>query len=138
MEGAAARMATGGPLIFLWETYVTSRYVDAGVMRRVDEVRGDWPGFVIVAREEFSRTHQGALQEALAVLDHAVRGLDHGVHTVDLVMRNAGFREDLAREWLGHVRWRVGRPEEGSLRKLMATLNDLGLVPAGQWSAVVF
>ncbi|HRO99165.1 MAG TPA: hypothetical protein PLN54_06990, partial [Flavobacteriales bacterium] len=89
----------------LWETYVTSRYVEAGVMRRVDEVRGDWPGFVIVAREEFARTHPGAMREALAVLDRAVSGLDLSAHTVELVMQNAGFREELAREWLAHVQW---------------------------------
>lgn len=114
MEGAAARMAEASPVIFLWETYVTSRYVEAGVMRRVDEVRGDWPGFVIVAREAFARTRPDVMREALAVLDRAVSGLDLSAHTVELVMRNGGFREDLAREWLGHVRWRVGSPEEGS------------------------
>lgn len=131
MEGAARRMAEGGPVIFLWETYVTSRYVEAGVMRRVDEVRGDWPGFVIVASEEFARAHPAVLRDALAVLDRAVRCLDHSAHTVELVMQNAGFRENMAREWLGHVRWRVGRPEERSLDHLVDTLRELHLVPAG-------
>lgn len=130
MEGAAMRMRSGAPIIFLWETYVTSRYVDAGVMRRVDEVRGNWPGFVIVARKAFARMQPGAIREALAVLEHAVRGLDHSAHTVELVMRNAGFGQSLAEEWLRHVRWEVGRPEEGSLRALTAALKDLGLVPA--------
>ncbi len=131
MEGAARRMAEGPPVIFLWETYVTSRYVEAGVMRRVDEMRGDWPGFVIVAREEFARAHTAVLRDALAVLDRAVSGLDLSAHTVELVMQNAGFREELAREWLGHVRWRVGRPEERSLVHLVDTLRELHLVPAG-------
>lgn len=129
MEGAALRMAGGGPVIFLWETYVTSRYVESGVMRRVDEVRGDWPGFVIVAREEFARAHPARMRVALAVLDLAVQGLDLSAHTVELVMRNAGFREELAREWLGHVRWRVGSPDGTSLRSLIATLRKLELVP---------
>ena len=129
MEGAARRMAEGSPVIFLWETYVTSRYVEAGVMRRVDEVRGDWPGFVIVAREEFARTHPGAMREVLAVLDRAVSGLDLSTHTVELVMQNAGFREELAREWLGHVRWRVGRPHGDAFLTLIHALKDLGLVP---------
>jgi ABC-type nitrate/sulfonate/bicarbonate transport system substrate-binding protein len=130
MEGAAMRMAEGPPVIFLWETNVTSRYVEAGVMRRVDEVRGDWPGFVIVAREEFAQAQPDAKREALAVLDRAVRGLDLGVRTVEMVMQNAGFRDALAREWLGHVRWRVGRPEEGFLDHLVDTLRELHLVPA--------
>lgn len=129
MEGAARRMAEGSPVIFLWETYVTSRYVEAGVMRHVDEVRGDWPGFVIVAREDFARAHPAVLRDALAVLDHAVRGLDHSAHTVELVMQNAGFREELAREWLGHVRWRVGKVDRIAFLPLISTLRDLGLVP---------
>jgi sulfonate transport system substrate-binding protein len=132
MEGAAMRMRSGDPIIFLWETYVTSRYVDAGVMRRVDEVRGDWPGFVIVAREAFARMHPGAIREALAVLEHAVRGLDHSAHTVELVMRNAGFGRSLTEEWLRHVRWEVGRPEPRRLDVLIATLRKLGLVPVGE------
>lgn len=129
MEGAAERMCSDGPIIFLWETYVTSRYVDAGVMRRVDEVRGDWPGFVVVAREAFVREHPGAIREALAVLEHAVRGLDHSAHTVELVMRNAGFGRALAEDWLRHVRWEVGRPETLRLDALMETLRKLELVP---------
>lgn len=131
MEGAARRMVEGGPVIFLWETYVTSRYVEAGVMRRVDEVRGDWPGFVIVAREAFAVTHPAVLRDALAVLDRAVRGLVLSAHTVELVMQNAGFREDMAREWLRHVRWAVGRPDATSLGHLIATLRKLELVPDG-------
>lgn len=129
MEGAAERMHSGDPIIFLWETYVTSRYVDAGVMRRVDEVRGDWPGFVIVAREDFARAHAATMRQALAVLDRAVRGLDHGGHTVELVMRNAGFGEELAREWLRHVRWEVAPPDVRRLDALIATLRKLELVP---------
>lgn len=128
MEGAARRMAEGSPVIFLWETYVTSRYVETGVMRRVDEVRGDWPGFVIVAREEFARTRPDVMREALAVLDRAVSGLDLSAHTVELVTQNAGFREELAREWLGHVRWRVGRPVGDAFQDLIRTLKHLGLV----------
>lgn len=131
MEGAAARMASGDPLIFLWETYVTSRYVDAGVMRRVDEVRGDWPGFVIVAREDFARTQPTVVSQALGVLDRAVSGLGLSAHTVELVMRNAGFTAELAGEWLRHVRWEVGRPGAGAFQPLIATLQDLGLVPEG-------
>lgn len=130
MDGAARRMAEGSPVIFLWETYVTSRYVEAGVMRRVDEIRGDWPGFVIVAREGFACAHPAEMREALAVLDRAVRGLDLGAHTVELVMRNAGFREALAREWLRHVRWKVGMPNGDVFIPLTRTLRSLELVPA--------
>ena len=118
-------------MIFLWETYVTSRYVEAGVMRRMDEVRGDWPGFVIVASEEFARAHPAVIQEALAVLDRSVCGLDHSAHTVELVMQNAGFRENMAREWLQHVRWAVRRPDATSFEHLIATLRKLELVPDG-------
>lgn len=130
MEGAAARMRSGGPVIFLWETYVTSRYVDAGVMRRVDEVRGDWPGFVIVAREEFVREHSAALDKALRVLAAEAQALRPGERTVEQVMRNAGFGRRLAEDWLQHVRWKVEPPVPASLDALIATLRELELVPA--------
>ncbi len=129
MEGAAERMHGGGPVIFLWETYVTSRYVDAGVMRRVDEVRGDWPGFVIVAREAFVREHAPALDKALRVLGAEARALRPDARTVELVMRNAGFGRALAEDWLRHVRWEVAPPEPRRLGVLMDTLRKLELVP---------
>ncbi len=138
MEGAARRMAGGDPVIFLWETFVTSRYVEAGVMRLVDEVRADWPGFVIVVREAYALAHPGVVRDALDVLDRAVRDLDHRAHTIALVMQNAGFREALAKEWLQCVRWRVGRPEEAHLGALRTALKDLGLVPSEAYRSQVF
>lgn len=130
MKGAAQRMRTGEPIIFLWEEYVTARYVDAGVMRKVEVIKGDWPGFVIVAREEFARTHPGAMREAPAVLYRAVRGLDLSAHAVELVMHDAGFSEAMAREWLRHVRWKVGMPDGDVFIPLTRTLRRLELVPA--------
>jgi hypothetical protein len=130
MEGAATRMASGDPLIFLWETYVTSRYVEAGVMRHVDEVRGDWPGFVIVARVDFASAHEGLLEKALAVLRAEALALREDPRSVELVMRNAGFNEALAGEWLRHVRWSIGRPRSEELETLIRTLRGLDLVPA--------
>jgi ABC-type nitrate/sulfonate/bicarbonate transport system substrate-binding protein len=131
MEGAAERMRSGEPVVFLWETYVTSRYVDAGVMRRVDEVRGDWPGFVIVAREDFAGAHREVLQRAMQVLERHAEALRDDPRSVELVMRNAGFDEALAREWLRHVQWKVERPAPVVLRHLVRTLRKLELVPVG-------
>jgi sulfonate transport system substrate-binding protein len=128
MEGAAERMRTGQPIVFLWETYVTSRYVDAGVMRRVDEIRGDWPGFVIVAREDFLHSNGSLIEKALAVLRGEVQELKNDPRSVELVMRNAGFNEALAQQWLKHVQWSVGSTEPSSIKGLTATLRGLGLV----------
>lgn len=129
MEGAAERMRSGAPVIFLWEQFVTSRYVDAGVMRCVDVVRGDWPGFTIVAREEFIRDHADAMDRTLAVLAEEAASLQGDAHSVELVMQNAGFSEELAQEWLRHVCWKVERPDPATFTALVGTLHDLGLIP---------
>lgn len=129
MDGAAARMGQERPAIFLWEKYVTSRYVDAGVMRCVDVVRGDWPGFMIVAHEDHIRDHGVAMDRVLAVLAKEAASLGDDPHAVELVMQNAGFGEELALEWLRHVRWRVARPSATGLEGLVATLRKLSLVP---------
>jgi ABC-type nitrate/sulfonate/bicarbonate transport system substrate-binding protein len=131
MEGAAQRMATGEPLIFLWETYVTSRYVRSGVMRHVGEVRGDWPGFVIVAREGLQREVQAAVMTALNVLRAEVHRSVQDPHVVELVMQNADFGRDLASEWLKHVRWRVEPVTLPVIAGLISTLEELTLVPVG-------
>lgn len=128
MEGAAERMSEGEPLVFLWEKNVTSRYVDAGVMRCVDDVRGDWPGFVIVVREAFAHEHASVVHRALAVLREEARDLKHDPRAVQLVMRNGGFSEALSMDWLRQVRWNVGRPEAHALDRLIATLRELDLV----------
>lgn len=128
MDGAARRMASGPPVIFLWETYVTSRYVEAGVMRHVGEVRGDWPGFVIVARDGLGREQVAAVVRLLDVLRVETVSLVNDPHAVELVMQNGGFSASKAKEWLGHVRWRVEAPEPGSYAVLLHTLKELGLV----------
>lgn len=127
MAGAAERMQHG-PVIFLWERYVTQRYVDAGIMRCVDVVRAPWPGFVITARVDFATQHANAIERALTILRSEAEALKDGPHTAELVMQNAGFSEDLAHEWLRHVRWKVAPQQNGTLDALIETLHTLGLV----------
>jgi sulfonate transport system substrate-binding protein len=138
MRGAAERMQHGPPVIFLWETYVTASYVDQGIMRRVDELRAPWPGFVIVAREQFLHDHGTLIHRALEVLHHEVETRKRGPHLVDLVMENAGFPEARAKEWLKHVHWSTGRPRPASFATLVEQLRRLALVPEGGEGATLF
>lgn len=129
MRGAADRMQVGPPVIFLWETYVTASYVDQGIMRRVDELRAPWPGFVIVASERFLAEHAPAMDRALAMLHEEVETMKRGPHLVELVMQSAGFAEARAKEWLKHVYWSVDRPIPASFETLVERLRRLDLVP---------
>jgi ABC-type nitrate/sulfonate/bicarbonate transport system substrate-binding protein len=129
MRGAAERMQHGPPVIFLWETYVTASYVDQGIMRRVDELRAPWPGFVIVARESFVQDHGAWIDRVLDVLHKETETLKRGPHLVDLVMQNAAFSEARAKEWLKHVHWSVGKPKPASFHTLVERLRRLALVP---------
>lgn len=131
MAGAAERMQAGPPVIFLWETYVTAQWVDAGVMRRVEELRAPWPGFVVVAGERFLHQHGPVIDKALIVLQAAVKAMKRGPHLVERVVQNAGFSEARAKEWLKHVHWKVGRPKPVVLAPLVERLRGLGLVPEG-------
>jgi hypothetical protein len=70
------------------------------------------------------------MRAALSVLRDEAAALPNDPHTVELVMRNADFGEELAREWLRHVRWKVERPEPETFTALVATLRALELVPA--------
>jgi ABC-type nitrate/sulfonate/bicarbonate transport system substrate-binding protein len=127
MAGAAERMQAGPPVVFLWETYVTAQWVDAGIMRRVDELRAPWPGFVIVASETCIRDRKAAIDTALDVVRREVEAMKPGPHTVELVMANAGFAEARAKEWLKHVHWSVGPLHPDALQVLTSTLQDLHL-----------
>lgn len=125
MEGAARRMGSGEPMVFLWEKFVTSRYVDAGILRKVDEVQGDWPGFVVVARDAAMERQEGAIRSVLSVLKASCQGLRKDDHTVDLVRRNAGFTRELAQAWLAPVHWHVGPVEAGALAALGTALRSM-------------
>jgi ABC-type nitrate/sulfonate/bicarbonate transport system substrate-binding protein len=138
MEGAAARMRTGEPIIFLWEEFVTARYVDAGVMRKVDVAMGDWPGFVIVAREGFARDRATRVAAALAVLEDEVCGLERGAHAVGLVMQSAGFGSERAQAWLAQARWGIRRLQESDLAPLTSALQALRLVPSPPWPGLLY
>ncbi|MCC6838583.1 MAG: ABC transporter substrate-binding protein [Flavobacteriales bacterium] len=128
MAGAAERMQQGPPVIFLWEQYVTRRWVQAGVMRCVDVVRAPWPGFVITAGTGFLQRHAAVVERALAVLRSEADVLKGGPHPVELVMQNAGFTPAVAQEWLQHVCWKVEPPAPGPLAALNGTLEKLGLL----------
>ena len=127
MEGAAEHMRSGGPIIFLWEEYVTARYVDAGEMRRVDVIRGDWPGFVIVAREGVLSERPEAMRAALAVLKRSVRDLETVDDLVTRVMRNGDFTAERAAAWLEQVRWRIAAPSEPMFDAVVAQLVGGGM-----------
>lgn len=138
MAGAAERMQAGPPVVFLWETYVTAQWVDAGIMRRVDELRAPWPGFVIVAGDACIRDRSAVIDNALDVVRRAVAAIVADPRTVGLVMGNAGFSEARAREWLTHVHWTVGRPDPRRLAPLADTLGQLSLVPRqASWEGVL-
>ncbi|MBP8822988.1 MAG: ABC transporter substrate-binding protein [Flavobacteriales bacterium] len=128
MAGAAERMQHGPPVLFLWERYVTQRYVDAGLMRRVDVIRAPWPGFVITARNGFAERHPEAVERALGILRSETEALKDGPHAAGLVMRNAGFGEAVAHEWLQHARWKVAPVVPSSLDELGRTLAALDLI----------
>lgn len=125
MEGAAERMRSGEPMVFLWEKFVTSRYVDSGVMRKVDEIQGDWPGFVIVGREGFVQRSVSTLDLVLHVLRAEVRSLVIDDRTSAQVMAHAGFGAGLATAWLRTVRWNVGPVHDEDLIGLRRKLARL-------------
>lgn len=129
MRGAAERMQAGPPVIFLWETYVTASYVDQGIMRRVDELRAPWPGFVIVASHRFRQAHGPVIETALSTLREEVYHMRRGPHLVDLVMQHAGFPEARAKEWLKHVHWSVDKPKQAGFDVLVERLRSTALVP---------
>ena len=128
MEGAAARMKDGRPLVFLWEQFVTSRYVDEGVMRKVDMIEGDWPGFVIVAREAFLDNAPGTVTRALDIVRNEVKALLRNRGVLRRIMRNAGFPPTLAKAWLKHVRWHLAPIDPGMVSGLERQLRATGMV----------
>lgn len=127
MEGAAARMAGKSPCVFLWETFVTARYVDAGVMRRVDEMRADWPGFVIVARKGSALDDENCVQALLKALPEGLDLLTSDPRPVERVMHFADFSEERARAWYASVQWRVGTPDHTRIDALAERLKRTGL-----------
>lgn len=137
MEGAAERMKSGEPMVFLWEKFVTSRYVDAGIMRKVDEIQGDWPGFVIVAREGFLHSNAHALNELLRSLRQEVKTMEYGTALIPRVVRSAGFPELVAQAWLEQVQWAARRPDEASLKGITSALLELDLVPGNARRALL-
>jgi len=127
MEGAAHRMRSGEPIIFLWEEFVTARYVDAGVMRKMDVIKGDWPGFVIVARAGVLSERPEAMRAALAVLKCSVRDLETVDDLVSRVMSNGDFTAERATAWLEQVRWRIEAPTDPMFDAVVEQLVGAGM-----------
>jgi sulfonate transport system substrate-binding protein len=129
LQGALDRMASGEPMVFLWELSTTAHWVEQGVLRRVDTVRPAWPCFMVVARNEVLASSADVVRRLLRVLHDQARGLMEKKNVADTIAQRYSMSVNTAAEWFTSVRWNTtGTVNMQALQAVSERLHRVGAI----------
>ena len=129
LQGALDRMATGEPMVFLWEQSTTAHWVEQEVLRRVDAVRPAWPCFMVVARNEVLASSTDVVRRLLRVLHDQARGLMEKKNVADTIAQRYSMSVNTAAEWFTSVRWNTtGTVNTQALQAVSDRLHSVGAI----------
>lgn len=129
LQGALDRMATGEPMVFLWEESTTASWVEQGVLRCVDTVRPAWPCFMVVARNEVLASSADAVRRLLRVLHDQARGLMEKKNVADNIAQRYSMSVETAAEWFSTVKWNTtGTVNTLDLQAVSERLHSVGAI----------
>lgn len=129
LQGALDRMATGEPMVFLWEESTTASWVEQGVLRCVDTVRPAWPCFMVVARNEVLASSADAVRRLLRVLHDQARGLMEKKNVADNIAQRYSMSVETAAEWFSTVKWNTtGTVNTLALQAVSERLHSVGAI----------
>ena len=129
LQGALDRMATGEPMVFLWEESTTARWVELGVLRCVDTARPAWPCFMVVARNEVLASSADAVRRLLRVLHDQARGLMEKKNVADNIAQRYSMSVETAAEWFSTVKWNTtGTVNTLALQAVSERLHSVGAI----------
>lgn len=100
LEGAIEAFAGAKADLFLWDQYMTSPLVSAGLFRQLGVVETPWPSFVIAVRNEIL---VGRTSEVGRVADAVVAqatSLHDSANVVERIAERYGLDLDTAKSWL--------------------------------------
>jgi ABC-type nitrate/sulfonate/bicarbonate transport system substrate-binding protein len=129
LNGAVERLQATEPATFLWEKSITAALVNAGKLRRVEEINAGWPAFVVVARDALLAEHAAQVHILLRVFRDQARGLMQKKTAPEMVAQRYVMSAEDAGGWFQAVRWNMdGKVDLEPLEKVAEVLADTGML----------
>ncbi len=131
LAGAIERAKEEAPIAFLWEKYTTKQYVDAGILRRLDEIPSAQPAFVIVASEAILKEHPALVKRVLKVVRDQAQGLMSKKTAPEMIAQRYKMSVEDAQAWFASVEWNTdGKVDGAKLETVCASLVTAGIIDA--------
>ncbi|MCC7459918.1 MAG: ABC transporter substrate-binding protein [Proteobacteria bacterium] len=105
LNGAIQSLKNHESDIFFWEKFMTSPWVEKNILKRIGEFPTPWPSFVIVARNDFLKSHGAEIQNILQVVRARAEKLQHDPTLPSIVSKQFGLSETSAASWVKAIQW---------------------------------
>lgn len=110
LDGAIKSFKSANPKAFLWEKYTTQPLVTKGLFRRIGEIPTPWPCFVIVASDNFLKTHREIADRLLDSIYEINSNLMEDKKAVaPAIQKNYNLSADDVNRWLEQTSWATSR-----------------------------
>ncbi|HZW77070.1 MAG TPA: substrate-binding domain-containing protein [Flavobacteriaceae bacterium] len=128
LEGALTALPKKKGDYFMWEKFMTKPFVDEGIFRLIDEVPTPWPGFVIVARDEFIRKQPELLLQTLQIINSKTKDFKEIEQIDEKIAAHFDQQEGDVREWLSLTHWNHNQLSEEEIENIQQKLLKLDLI----------
>lgn len=91
--------------VFYWEKYTTKPYVDAGIIRRIDEYLTPWPCFVIAATDRVLAKHPEQLDLLLDLIQESCQLFMHNDSVIPVVAERYDQQLPDVERWYHSTEW---------------------------------
>ncbi|KAI9313616.1 hypothetical protein BX666DRAFT_2020623 [Dichotomocladium elegans] len=117
---------------FMWETFTTKPYHDAGEVRRIGQITPPWPAFMFAAHVDLLQQRPTDVQHVLKAIQRASTLFIDQKETdsVKLVMETLDYKEEDVRSWFKTVHYPKDntRVSSRALQVTVSTLIKAGVV----------
>ncbi len=91
--------------VFYWEKYTTKPYVDAGLLRRIDEYLTPWPCFVIAASDKILEKYPKQVDLLLDLIQESCQTFMHDNAMIPLVAERYNQQLKDVERWYHSTEW---------------------------------
>lgn len=91
--------------VFYWEKYTTKPYVDAGIIRRIDEYLTPWPCFVIAATDRILEQHPEQIDLLLDLIQESCQTFMKDDSVIPIVSKRYDQQLQDVERWYHSTEW---------------------------------
>lgn len=105
IDGAVQALTTNQADIFLWEKFMTAKFVQSGMFRRIGEIPTPWPSFVLVARDDVFQQHIAEINTIQDVMGKLNANFKYIPRINQMIADKYKLPIGLVAEWIETVEW---------------------------------